>query len=104
MSKMLKFWKHQTPAMTDWQMYGKLYAEKLRPLIDEAHAVACAKHGLDSEREGEDQTKPLERISFWGPVARDEYQKESDEVKRMVERALKDDAEKTKASEGDLAS
>ncbi len=63
-------------------MYGHLYYEdKLKPLVDRAHAVAC------KEAKRMNIEAPI-RMTSWGVVARAEYVKESEEVKKQVANAV----------------
>lgn len=63
-------------------MYGHLYYEdKLKPLVDRAHAVAC------EEAKRMNIEAPI-RMTSWGVVARAEYVKESEEVKKQVANAV----------------
>lgn len=90
----IKFMKNRRPAMAEWRMYGRMYKERLKPLIDEAHKTACAQYDHENPEGGGNNIKRPERITFWTSVAKEQYTKESDVVKRLVEQAVEEVAKK----------
>jgi hypothetical protein len=83
--------------MTEWRMYGTMFPEKLRPLIDKLHNPALAEYErkrLENQQrvlEGgiEEPLKIPQRVTAWGIVAREEYEKEPEDVKKQVAAAVK---------------
>lgn len=68
------------------------YEEKLKPLVDRAHAVAR------KEAKRVKAEAPI-RMTSWGVVARAEYAKESEEVKKQVADAVEAEVMKAKLLE-----
>lgn len=72
-------------------MYGQMFSEKLRPLVDDLHNTILEEYDRDLQRGIGDPEKRPQRVVSWGIVARSEYAKESDDVKMSVEKAVEDE-------------
>lgn len=73
-------------------MYGRLYyKEKLKPLVDKAHDAALAEFN-SKPAEGNEGGPPQmpKRVLSWAAVAKEEYARESVNVKRRVQDALEE--------------
>ncbi len=82
-------------------MYGRLYGGKIKPLVDQAFKTVCRQYELDLAA-GMTENKKPRRLSSWVAVTRAEYAKESDEVKKIVEKAVEEDAKKANELEESL--
>ncbi len=80
-------------------MYGRLFADKLKPLVDQAFKAVYEQYESDLAA-GKKRDKKPGRISSWVTVVKEEYGNESDDVKRIVERAVKEDAKNTRITQG----
>lgn len=101
---LLKFLKGSTPKMPAWRMYGSLYNDEvLKPLVDRAHDTACQEHNATNKEHeqsvpgnGKKKKIPM-RVVSWTAVAQALYEKETEEVKRKVLDAVKEQSRLTKA-------
>jgi hypothetical protein len=88
--KIIDYLRGTAPKMPEWRLYGSMYYEdKLKPQVDRLYEAACLEYEKRcAEGTNTDDSKPPKRVTIWSAVAKEEYGRESDDVKKKVAAAV----------------
>ncbi len=83
-------------------MYGWMFTDKLKPLVDETFNAVIEEYERDLHQGiGDPNNRPV-RVVYWNAMAISEYSRESDKVKVLVENAIEEENRMMKLSEEGL--
>ncbi len=75
--------------MPEWRMYGHMYyEEKLKPLVKQAYEAACLEYNQNYAGRTDEQQSMKPEVVYWNAIAKEQYEKETAEVKAKVARVV----------------